>query len=48
MVWKYSLATYVVPIDKIGGNDTVRLKIPDGRKLFGKAVRTSCYLFVVS
>lgn len=52
MAWQYAvagvLATYAKPIDKLGNNDTVRLKIPEDKKPVAKAVIASCYLFVVS
>ncbi|CUM57495.1 unnamed protein product [Debaryomyces tyrocola] len=52
MAWQYAvaglLATYADSVDALGGNDTIRIKIPEGRKPVAKAVIASCYLFVVS
>lgn len=52
MAWQFGvaglLATYSEPVLNVGGNDSVRIRIPDDRKSAAKGVIACCYLFVVS
>ncbi|CUM53860.1 unnamed protein product [Debaryomyces tyrocola] len=52
MIWQFAvgglLSTYAEPTNDVGGNDTVRLRIPSDNSTAAKGVIACCYLFVVS
>lgn len=52
MAWQFAigglLATYSEPVDNLGGNETVKIRVPPEHNDAAKGVIACCYLFVVS
>ncbi|KAF6006421.1 high affinity glucose transporter [Brettanomyces bruxellensis] len=52
MIFQFAVAgilgTYSEPVSSVGGDDTIRIRIPDSNKSAARGVIAMCYLFVCS